>query len=928
MSIEINNKNLSKMYIGTPPTDATKILMSSTDSKTVAEKINENVHKIGILNDKLDNGVIQTPIVSIGMNNVIRKTDNIESIPKFTMQGKSYVNLLGKDGSLAKDSNTDGLADGFTTGYVTALSLSNGIQSYTATAQFGGIVHSNSFIDAHIYYACASIKTSSSLVGLALFADIGKTSATWHTGDNTFRRASTRNLYTASTCSSYPNLNCCDYRVSGWDSIQIKEIMLIDLTATFGTGNEPTTTWCDENLPYVDSYACLQNPYIEVRHDNLVRNGNGEEGIGWWTPVSTNQTFTATASGFRLTSTSGAQWLNQTISVKSNTNYYISSNITNGTTTGLVAIRDSLNTTTLIATNGMFNSGNNRSVIVQIVASSVGYADFSQLELIEGTTAPTEYKPCRIERCVIEGKFTSDDSFTYENSEVSGLLNWKHKNLYGKDYDWQFEFDQVGFKVIGIPNGCRDAISNSDIGIKYDGKILKNATLEGDWLKGDLCQAWNGGNAQDGTIFISVLDSDTGWAETIQPNADEVKAFMNGWTALATINSRYVMFRSIVDGKPPQVAIYSTVTTSANSGQKVVTVADASKFAVGDLVYAFNEVYGTSLGDTIAAISGSNITLSNNIPLTTPVGYFLVKADNGTTNTSLLTYCKNNIAPNYKGYQLHYKLANPEPITDANTHIVGDIPKFDNGDNYLDLNYGYVIGEIANPVVNGTTSVNINCGYQIPNSPSFLQNKIEDFISVYKNQIYDTNWRIDYTNPNAYGRGVLYTLSDKFDTNATYTVDYKILSTLHTSPTSIAVAYQQDVLSAVSDLAEITEHKQNHDSALDNIVDLSVHEKVTFGAVASNHIVPVRIAGCVYLSIELPFKVEKKVLPSITVSNLSLYRGYDNVSVLKTFSLYQIGVGKDKCILKFSSVDPIDVTQWYYGYYGSVMITADCIGRV
>nr|WP_315020932.1 hypothetical protein [uncultured Aminipila sp.] len=42
MSIKINDKNLSKMYIGTPITDATKIQMSSTDSKTVAEAINEN----------------------------------------------------------------------------------------------------------------------------------------------------------------------------------------------------------------------------------------------------------------------------------------------------------------------------------------------------------------------------------------------------------------------------------------------------------------------------------------------------------------------------------------------------------------------------------------------------------------------------------------------------------------------------------------------------------------------------------------------------------------------------------------------------------------------------------------------------------------------------------------------------------------------
>lgn len=59
MSIKINNKNLSKMYIGTPPTDATEISMSSTDSKTVADVIYENKNNIISLNQSLS-GVIES----------------------------------------------------------------------------------------------------------------------------------------------------------------------------------------------------------------------------------------------------------------------------------------------------------------------------------------------------------------------------------------------------------------------------------------------------------------------------------------------------------------------------------------------------------------------------------------------------------------------------------------------------------------------------------------------------------------------------------------------------------------------------------------------------------------------------------------------------------------------------------------------------
>jgi len=33
------------------------------------------------------------------------------------------------------------------------------------------------------------------------------------------------------------------------------DVFLIDLTATFGAGNEPTKAWCDANLNYVEDYS-------------------------------------------------------------------------------------------------------------------------------------------------------------------------------------------------------------------------------------------------------------------------------------------------------------------------------------------------------------------------------------------------------------------------------------------------------------------------------------------------------------------------------------------------------------------------------------------------------------------------------------------------------------------------------------------------
>lgn len=41
--------------------------------------------------------------------------------------------------------------------------------------------------------------------------------------------------------------------VSSINSINIDDVLLIDLTSVFGTGNEPTKEWCDENIKYFEN---------------------------------------------------------------------------------------------------------------------------------------------------------------------------------------------------------------------------------------------------------------------------------------------------------------------------------------------------------------------------------------------------------------------------------------------------------------------------------------------------------------------------------------------------------------------------------------------------------------------------------------------------------------------------------------------------
>ena len=40
-------------------------------------------------------------------------------------------------------------------------------------------------------------------------------------------------------------------------SVWYDGVMLIDLTASFGAGNEPTKSWCDENIPFFEGTTLI-----------------------------------------------------------------------------------------------------------------------------------------------------------------------------------------------------------------------------------------------------------------------------------------------------------------------------------------------------------------------------------------------------------------------------------------------------------------------------------------------------------------------------------------------------------------------------------------------------------------------------------------------------------------------------------------------
>jgi hypothetical protein len=480
--------------------------------------------------------------------------------------------------------------------------------------------------------------------------------------------------------------------------------------------------------------------------------------------------------------------------------------------------------------------------------------------LVEGTSAPEAYKSCDLQRFVVEGQFTRDDNvqincvkqpdgtYQLDPGKINGQLWWKHRTLYGKDYDWNFALDYTGYKVaFAIFPAGYSKLDRDFVGVKYDGKVtVSNANYA---TANDIIVPDN--NPSNNAVYVKVPDTDTGWAESINPSNDEVKAFMNGWKATENNGTRYTAWASVVDASAPVV--------------------------------------------------------------------------------QTIDFVKANIAPGYDGYRLHYKLVNPEPITDVNIRIQGELWNIVPGDNYITVDTGIVLGEVANPALTGG-NYQINSINYPPDSP--LQFRSENIKAVYRNQIYDPSpWVHVGAGANTFGNDKVYLVPAAFDVNAIYTTDYQILKTLHAqSFGSLTLKYAQDVFTAVTRLALALEGKQQRDSALDTLVDLSMYEEIPllYTIVRCNQQNTNDLRAYQYFKL-----IPKKAVPiaTISIAQASYWDGAGGVvsipvsDVMVSFAT----LTKDMGTIKFQYIgsnSTIKTALLNYGITLALKLKFDCRGRV
>jgi hypothetical protein len=159
-------------------------------------------------------------------------------------KGVCLVNLI-TDSNFSLDSNSDGLADGWSLAGVASKSLNNNIQTYMPNAQYSILQNTAqpTYINDHIYYTTAYVDTDTTSVFLYIYQGSG---GSWvgssHSTTSGFQRLSVKTNIVNNT-NSYIYIQ--DNRTGGFTQIQVKQWITIDLTAAFGTGNEPNQASMD-----------------------------------------------------------------------------------------------------------------------------------------------------------------------------------------------------------------------------------------------------------------------------------------------------------------------------------------------------------------------------------------------------------------------------------------------------------------------------------------------------------------------------------------------------------------------------------------------------------------------------------------------------------------------------------------------------------
>lgn len=131
---------------------------------------------------------------------------------------------------------------------------------------------------------------------------------------------------------------------------------------------------------------------------------------------------------------------------------------------------------------------------------------------------------------------------------------WKvkrfNKIVLDGSYEWRRTGTLSGWRIIAVPKANGVALDRlygefPNV-VRYDGLRLIPGALSADGANVVGAGVWNNPDNPIDSFAITVADADSGWISGVEPNANAVKALMNGWRATNHNGTRYTYWAPIL----------------------------------------------------------------------------------------------------------------------------------------------------------------------------------------------------------------------------------------------------------------------------------------------------------------------------------------------------------------------------------------------
>ncbi|WP_409346767.1 hypothetical protein [Paenibacillus sp. MBLB4367] len=464
---------------------------------------------------------------------------------RVTIKGHTLVNLLGNAGDFEKDSNGDGLADGW-------MHAPN--PQLVSDAKYGNKAQQ---ITPDMLYQ--QLRSAQSVMAPGKYYVIG----VWYKGAVPFDMKLTEgNVYLNTAAASPdgfsfrfakvspPSLTGFDFVTLAigyahtFDGAFVYEVSS-EMYAKIGVNPEWSGEQLAEKLPFVNGMKRLRTPGIIKRGRNL---------FAPFTEWSNHYPSTIEIIGpYKIRHTPDGGW-NQSIScyvdALPNQHYYVSI----ADVVFEVYNVDKNGSENLLSAGGFFITPSNTvklKVLLKNGSNAGAPTEWTNPMLNLGSTQ-VDFEPQNNDY-LYGVSDSAGKQLELAGDSISGICDelyerdgqwWKFKRwntvLLDGTSGWDgFVGDFAGFKEVRITlSGHREATGVAE---KYDGKIIKSATTgEKDTLY-----------ANANHLHVRIDDADSGWTDSLNPNANAIKAIMNGWRANGNNGSAYTSWVSILDGGAP-----------------------------------------------------------------------------------------------------------------------------------------------------------------------------------------------------------------------------------------------------------------------------------------------------------------------------------------------------------------------------------------